>query len=241
MEKTKIKLEPTVIQLIKDLVKTSQLIGVERVIIDEHGARGLHPEQDSGLLKKTLPELPFTSMSITRVPVLAARLAVIETAEVSSIHAELKPNGAVRSLTLTGDRTKIDFLCQDGTQILGPKNYNDNFIYQFKFNAEAIRMLIKGKAAMQNARLVTFIGNNDGIAFELVDVNSDVFRYEFPTKVKLLDDDADRISFVHRYSVDMLLALCKQDPETTVQVGDRLGLMKFKINDFDTVILPRVS
>lgn len=237
----KIKLDTPTIQLIKDLVKTSQLIGVERAIIDEHGARGLHPEQDSGLLKKDMPELPFTSLPINRVPVLASRLSIIETAEVSSIHAELKDDGSVRSLIMKGDRINVDFLCGVGSSILGPKNYNDSFMYEFKFNAEAIRMLIKGKMAMQNARLVTFIGNDDGIAFELLDVNSDVFRYEFPNKAENIVDDHEPVSFVHRYSVDMLLALCKQDSEATVQVGDRLGLMKFRINDFDTVILPRVN
>lgn len=80
--------------------------------------------------------------------------------------------------------------------------------------------------------------SNDGVSFELVDVNNDVFKHTFAVDAEPLTEDTNT-KFAHRYPVKILLALFKHNPGGYFSVGAK-GILSFPINNLTVFVLPQV-
>jgi len=209
------------IEYIQKVVKTAQMVDIDNIIIEPEAVRAIDDNKTVVLFQQEdVPNMAFGSIGLNRISVFMSRLDVAKTQENFTIEAE-NPNDEeyVRSLTMKGKGTKIDYRCANPTTIQAPKQVNDTLKYRVPLNAEAVMMLSKGQAAM-SAETVTIVSNSKGVAFEIVDINNDTFSYTFTEDVEALTDDGDT-NFAHRYPVKTLLPLFKQNFDQTFSIGQK--------------------
>jgi len=227
------------IEYIQKVVKTAQMVDIDNIIIEPEAVRAIDDNKTVVLFQQEdVPNMAFGSIGLNRISVFMSRLDVAKTQENFTIEAE-NPNDEeyVRSLTMKGKGTKIDYRCANPTTIQAPKQVNDTLKYRVPLNAEAVMMLSKGQAAM-SAETVTIVSNSKGVAFEIVDINNDTFSYTFTEDVEALTDDGDT-NFAHRYPVKTLLPLFKQNFDQTFSIGQK-GILSISANGLNLFVLPQV-
>lgn len=232
------KLQAEHIAFIQNVVKTASLVNIDNIIIEPNMVRALD-ENRTVVLYQTegVPEMPFGSIGLNRISVFTARYDVAKTQDNFSIVAVVDDDSKfARQLVMSGKGVRIDYRCANPTTIQAPRQINDEMGYRVRLNAEAVLLLQKGQAAM-GAETVTII-SNDGVSFELIDVNSDKFKHTFAVDAESLSDDGNT-KFAHQYPVKTLLALFKQNPEGCFEVGYK-GILSFPVNGLSVFVLPQV-
>jgi len=231
------KLDASSILYIKNAVKTAQLVNIESLIIEEGVVRGI--DEDRTVLvfhNEDVPPIPFGSIGLTRLGVFISRLDIIQSQESFNVDAVGDDNeGWIKSLTMKGTGTKIDYRCSKPSSIQAPKRINDTMRARVQLTEEAVSTLQKGQAAM-SAEEVSIISNN-GVSFELVDVNSDVFKHTLQDDVTPLEAEAST-TFAFRYPIKTILALFKKEPNGHFDVGQK-GTLRVNVNGLDVYVLPR--
>lgn len=233
------KLDVNTIAYIQKVVKTAQLVGIDNVIIEPNLTRAIDDDKTVVLFQdENVPDMPFGSIGLNRISVFMSRLDIAKTQEGFTIESD-SPEGSefVRSLTMKAKGVKIDYRCANPTTIQAPRQVNDTLKYRIPLNAEGIVLLQKGQTAM-SADTVTIVSNNSGVAFEIVDINSDIFSHTFTTKVETLTDDTN-INFAHRYPIKTLLPLFKQNVDGYFEVGQK-GILSISVQGLTLFVLPQV-
>ncbi len=232
------KLTQDLIDFIENVVKTGQSINIDNVIIEPGMVRAIDDARTVVLYQnKDVPDMPFGSIGLNRISVFLSRLEIGKTQDNFTLDViSSDDDDYARSVVIKSTGTKIDYRCANPTTIQAPRQINDNLIYRVQLNAEAVILLQKGQAAM-GSETVSII-SNDGVSFELTDINNDVFKHTFSPEVELLDEDADE-SFNHKYPVKTLLALFKQNPDGYFEIGEK-GILSINVNGLDIYVLPQV-
>ena len=187
------KLQTESIDYLKNAITTAQLVGAETMVITP----GLVRAMDEGravfiLQNENVPDMEFGSIGLTRLPSLASRMRIAEEIKDYSISATTMNEDEdmfARALVMTAKGLKVDYRCADPVKLVaasmaGPKQMNDKMEFCVEFDDSTVDMLQKGQAAMKS-ETVSII-SNDGVSFELLDVNNDVFAHQFA-------DDADNL------------------------------------------------
>lgn len=233
------KLSQDLIDFIETVVKTGQSIGIDNVIIEPDMVRAIDDARTVVLYQNTnVPAMPFGSIGLNRISVFLSRLEIAKSQDNFTLDVKVDDGEEyARSINMKGAGTKIDYRCANPTTIQAPRQINDNLVYSIQLNAEAVSLLQKGQVAM-GSETVTIGCDDDGVYFELTDVNSDVFKHTFAPDVDLLDEDASA-TFTHRYPVKTLLALFKQNPDGHFEIGEK-GILNISVNGLDIYVLPQV-
>lgn len=225
---------------IQEVVRVCRLVGVNNVAIEPGMIRGMDDDQKVVIhsTDNVPQEFEFGSIGMSRLDVFQNRIGIAKSQDKFSVEVTSKPDTTyVLSLVMKSKGTKIDFRCTDPQKIRAPKKLNDIMRYEVKINADAVTMLQKAVSAM-GADVVTIISNSEGVSFELMDENKDVFKHVFADDAVALDDGT-ATSFAHRYPVKTLLSLFKEDPTGTFYVGGK-GLLLFPVADTNVYVLPQV-
>jgi len=232
------KLTQDLIDFIETVVKTGQSVNIDNVIIEPDMVRAIDDARTVVLYQNTnVPEMPFGSIGLNRIGVFLSRLDIAKSQDNFTLDVIVDDDSEyARSITMKGTGTKIDYRCANPTTIQAPRQINDNLVYRIELNAEAVSLLQKGQVAM-GSETVT-IASDDGVSFELTDVNSDAFKHTFSPDVELLDEDANP-AFTHRYPAKTLLALFKQNPDGHFDIGEK-GILNINVNGLDIYVLPQV-
>lgn len=232
------KINPEQIAFIESVVKTGLSVNIDNVIIEPDMVRAIDDGRTVVLFHNTdVPPMPFGSVGLNRISVFKSRLDIAKTQNNFTVDVKINEDeGCATSIHMRGDSLKIDYRCANPAVIQAPRSINDTLIYRIQLNAEAVSLLQKGQAAM-GSETVT-IKNDDGVKFELLDVNSDVFSYTFAPDVEIDDVEIDR-EFTHRYPIKTLLALFKQNPDGMFEIGEK-GILRIDINGLDVYVLPKV-
>lgn len=232
------KLDNDTVAYMLNVVKTARMVGIDNIIVEHDLVRAMDDSNSVVLFQnKGVPDMPFGSIGLTRIDTFMARYDIAKTQEKFTIEAVVHDNeDFTRSLVMKGKGIKIDYRCANPTNIKAPRQVNDTLKFQVPLNAEAVLLLQKGQAAM-GAENVSII-SNEGVSFELVDVNNDVFKHTFAEDAKSLTDD-DNTKFAHRYPVKTLLALFKNNPEGDFSIGEK-GILSFSVNGLTVFVLPQV-
>lgn len=233
------KLSNEDITFIQNVVNTSQLVNIDSVLIEPGCVRAMDEDKTVVLLQKeNVPTFAFGPIGLTRLNTFSSRLNIIKSQEKFSIDAVVdQTEDFTRSLTMKGKGTKIDYRCAKPSTIQAPRLIQDEPRARIKLNGDAVVLLQKGQSAMDNAEEVT-INCNDGVSFEFVDVNSDVFKHTFADDVESLLNE-DKVRFVHRYSTKTLLALFKKNPDGFFEIS-RKGILSIAVNNLTVYVLPRI-
>jgi len=238
------KLDTNSIVYIQNVVKTAQMIDIDNVIIEPGLVRAIDDNKTVVLFQdKDVPDMEFGSIGLNRINVFMSRLDIAKTQDDFTIDAKVD-NGSesmqsefTRSLTMKAKGLKVEYRCANPTTIQAPKQVNDVMKHKVELNAEAVVLLQKGQAAM-SAENVTIVSREDGVSFELVDINEDVFSHMVTTKVENLTDDTNT-SFAYRYPIKTLLPLFKYNPEGFFTVGQK-GILSISVNGLTVFVLPQV-
>ena len=239
------KLDPDTLAYILNVVKTAKLVGIDNIIIEPDAVRAMDDGRAVVLYQsENVPDMPFGSIGLTRIDVLTARYDIAKTTPNFTVETETKVDGNTTfatSLIMKGKGTKIDYRCANPTKINAPKQINDTLRFRVQLNADAVSLLQKGTAAM-GAENVAII-SDQGVSFELVDVNNDVFKHTFADNVELIPDTDGNVAssskFAHRYPVKILLALFRNNPNGTFSIGQK-GILSFSVNGLTVFVLPQV-
>jgi hypothetical protein len=97
--------------------------------------------------------------------------------------------------------------------------------------------LTKAQSAM-GSELVTLIADDDGVRFELSDINSDIFSQTFSEDIVDVDTKETGGSFAHRYPVKTLISLFKQNPDGVCYISQK-GICKIRVSELDVYVLPQ--
>lgn len=239
------KLSPDSLAYTLNVLKTAKLVGIENVIIEPDTVRAVNENRTVVLLQKeNVPALEFSSVGITRIDVLLARYEIASSTPNFAVEFDTKKDGDVEFVTtliLKGKGTKIEYRCGEPSKIVAPKSLNDVTRYNVTLTSEAVTLMQKGAAAMA-ADNVSII-SNEGVSFELVDGNNDVFKHTFATDAQVVPDAdgevASSTKFAHRYPVKTLLALFRSNPNGTFSVGQK-GILSFEVNGLTVFVIPQV-
>ncbi len=231
------KLDPESVAYILNVVKTARLVDIDNIIIEADLVRAMDDASTVVLFQnEDVPDMPFGSIGLTRVDVFMARYDIASSQDKFSIEAEVKDDDEfARAIIMKGKGIKIDYRCGNPAKIKAPRQVHDTLKFRVPLNAEAVSLLQKGQAAM-GADSVSIV-SNDGVSFELVDVNNDVFKHTFAVDAEPLTQDEDT-KFVHRYPVKTLLALFKHNPDGQFSIGAK-GMLCFPINGLTVYVLPQ--
>jgi len=233
------KLDTNSIAYIQNVVKTAQMIDIDNVIIEPGLVRAIDDNKTVVLFQdKDVPDMIFGSIGLNRIGVFMSRLDIAKTQEDFTIDATTDDGSEfTRSLTMKAKGLKVDYRCANPTTIQAPKQVNDVMRYKVELNAEAVVLLQKGQSAM-GAETVTIVSGKDGVNFELVDINDDVFSHLVTTKVETLTDD-DNTMFAYRYPIKTLLPLFKYNPEGFFTIGQK-GILSISVSGLTIFVLPQV-
>jgi len=232
------KLDQETIKFIQGTVKTAQLVNIDSIIIEPDHVRAIDDDKTVVIYQnKDVPSLPFGSIGLSRLGDFYSRLDIARTQDDFHIDAVLSEDEAwARSLIMKGKGIKIDYRCAKPDTIQAPRTLHDTMKTRVKLNGNAVLLLQKGQAAM-SAETVTII-SNDGVSFEIIDVNNDIFKHTFADGAEPLTEDDD-VRFAFRYPIKTLLALFKKNPDGFFSVGER-GILMITINGLDVYVLPKV-
>lgn len=233
------KLDTDTITYIQNVVNTAQMIGIDNIIIEKDLVRAIDDDKTVVLSQsKNVPDMSFGSIGLNRIGVFTSRLDIARTQENFSIEARVDDNNEfARSLLMKGKGVRIDYRCANPNTISAPRVIKDEMIYRVQLTAEAVVMLQKGQTAM-SAETVTINSTKDGVALEMVDINSDNMSFTFADSATPIGDKTSGL-FAHRYPIKILLPLFKHDVGNTFEIGEK-GIMSIKINGLTVYVLPQV-
>jgi len=233
------KLDTDEIAYIQKVVRTAQMVNIDNIIIEPDRVRAIDEDKTVVLFQEQdVPDMGFGSIGLNRISVFTSRLDIAKTQEGFTIEAENPDEGEfARSLTMKAKGVKIDYRCANPTTVQAPRQVNDELKFSVPLNAEAVVMLQKGQAAM-SAETVTIVSNSKGVAFEIVDINNDVFSYTFTDDVEALGDGTDT-NFAHRYPIKILIPLFKHNYEGSFSIGQK-GILNISVDGLNLFVLPQV-
>ena len=232
------KLDAETIGYLQLVVNTAQLVGIDNIIIEEGMVRAIDENKTVVIYQnENVPTPVFGAVGLNRIGVFTSRFDIIKTRDDANIEVTVdEERGFARSLIMRSKGIKVDYRCANPASIQAPRQINDQMKFQVPLSGEAVMLLQKGQGAM-GAETVSVISNDDGVAFELADINNDVFSHVFADEAKCLD--GGKPIFAHRYPVKTLLAMFKTNAEGDFYIGGK-GMLKFMVNGLDVYVIPQV-
>jgi hypothetical protein len=249
------KLTNDEILCIQNVIKTAELVGIGNIIIEPGCIRAMDEDQTVVLFQdKNVPEMSFGSIGLNRISLFNSRLEVARAQDNFSMDAVLTGEDNkigfnkydpstknpvpmwVRSLTMNGKGTKIDYRCASSQTIKAPKNRAGVAQYRIDINPEMINMIIKGSSAMK-ADEVSLIGDKNGCTLEMADINGDSLEYHF-TDVIHNEGTGTTPGFEYKYLIKLVLPLLKRNPTGSISITSR-GTLIFTVNNLDIYIMAR--
>jgi hypothetical protein len=232
------KLDDETLGYIQTVVNTAVLIGIDNIIIEAGMVRAIDENKTVVIFQdENVPTPLFGAIGLNRINVFTSRFDIIKNRDDASIEVTVD-DGRVfaRSLIMRSKGIKVDYRCANPATIQAPRQINDTMKYRVPLTAEAVMLLQKGQSAM-GADTVSIISNDNGVSFELADINNDVFSHVFTQNVESLDNG--KTTFAHRYPVKTLLSMFKSNAEGDFYVGGK-GMLKFMVNGLDVYVIPQV-
>ena len=236
-------LSTELIDFIENVVKTGQSVNIENVLIDatNGSVRGIDEDRTVVMFhNENIPALDCGSIGLNRNGTFLSRIDIVKGRVgfiVDALSVTLDDEKFVKALQMASSDTKIDFRAGHPETIKAPKQINDTIIYRVQLNAEAVSVLQKSYAAM-GSETVAIVGDDDGVSFELEDINEDKLSHTFAHEYTS-DDDVAIAPFSHKYPAKTLLSLFKQNPDGTFEIGAK-GIMRIAVNDLNMYVLPQV-
>lgn len=224
-----------------DLIRTANILGIEKVIIEKEKIRGMDEKQTTIILHHHSLPVPFKALGLSRLSLLNSRLSL--TKEEITIDAVEDPKnaGIISKLDIKAKKFKVDFRTTNPTMSKAPNGFNFNIDeYQVKITLtdDDRDLLIKASNSMpqrtESGSVAIIVDENGSAKFILTDTNSDDFEMEIEGTV---DMKSSTKMFVN-YPLKQFISLIKHNDETFSIITR--NLLKTTINNITVLILPIV-
>lgn len=235
------KLTTDEIQLIRNVVQSCNIIGVESVVIDKDSIRGINEDRTALILDKTERTTQFDAIGLSRIKSLTARIMNAGTNNDLVIDALCDEN-TVKDLTLKGKNVTVQYKCAGNhSTIKAPKDVKDAPYVILTLAEEVIPELASAVSVMRGDNLLVSY-SNEKLQFIVHDDTGDAYTVDLPSAtVELLDPEADS-DFIFKYPADLVLSVLKQAADKTFSVVlCKKGTMISVVNDLNIYVLPRVQ
>lgn len=217
-----IKLDPDLVDYLKKVMKTAQLLKFENVVVQKEYVRGCNETRTAVMLDSNVPELPFEGVGIGGVGKLLSRMNLMET---YTAEAELV-NGFVMNLAFKTKGAAIKYKCGNPRAIKSPTKYKDEDVWSFEISKEAVTQLTKAATAMQS--LYVQVTSKEGdCTFTLMDSDKNTYVQEFNGYVDNVAGD-ENLSFDFHYDTAMFLTTLKHADDRKDVEGPE-GSLKFNV------------
>ena len=242
------KVDAKSLAYIQNVVKTAQLVKIGNIIIEPKKVRAIDDEKSVVMFQDSdVEEMPFGSIGLNRIDVFMNRFEVVKGMdgfELEAIMPEVDPEKQdapkfARALVMKSKGIKIDYRCANPATIQAPKQINDTVTFKVPMNPEAVLLMSKGQSAMSSDE-VSLVCDEDGVRFEMTDINGDAFTHHFAEEVSIVDKKSKGkdTNFVHKYPLKVVLPLLKAASDTPFYMTSR-GMLKIVVNGLDLFVLPR--
>lgn len=237
------KLSTATLDFIRKVVSTAEIVKIDSIIIEPNRVRAIDDSHTVFICHvDDVPEMEFGSIGLNRIGVFNSRFDIGKTLKDFSVEAVVEGSDPdkkyARSLIMKATGVTVEYRCARPDLLRAPKAVNDVETYVIQANPEAIMMLQKGQSAMSTDD-VTFVGSDEGVVFEMTDINADKMTYQFADAVHRIDDeDEASISFSHSYPLKTILPLLKSDATGFFTLTSQ-GILKVMVNGLSVYVMPR--
>lgn len=235
LQSTTGKVSRRTIDAIFNALKVAIATKCDELLFDDFGISGRAIETNIVIIQPMEDAFEFEAMGIGRIPELLARMKlIIDADDLSGEYVEFR-EGKVGKLVLKTKKTKIEFRCKDPAMIKTNKKLKDPVHFSFNLNADAIRFMTSGTAAMKN-KSVTFKLADGKVFIRLIDAEGDVLDHEVTAQVTI-DEEADEEGFSHSYDMPKLAPLLNAHKENTTVNITRRGIMNLSSDGFNIYLV----
>lgn len=236
------KLDQTSLNYISAVIRTAELVKIGNIIIEPGRVRAIDDDRTIVIFhEQDVPDMPFGAIGINRINVFNDRLELAKSQDNFSVEVEVRDAESdapwAKALTFKGKGIKVEYRCANPKTIQAPKTLSDGEKYAIRMTADALALMNKGVSAMK-ADSVTIFGTNEGVFFEMADINGDALTYRFGDVAEDLVDGED-VEFSNKYPVKTLIPVLKLLPNAEVIITNR-GLIKLKANGLTIYAIPSV-
>lgn len=237
-------IDKTSLAYIQNVVRTAELVKIGNIIIEPDRVRAIDEDRTVILFQnKDVPSMIFGSIGLNRIDDFSSRFDIARSIDNFQVDVLVEGDDTktsfARALTMKAKGIKIDYRCANPATIQAPKTINDLPKYQIRMTPEAVLLMQKAQGAMHSDE-ITFVGSDEGVSFEVVDVNTDKMAYKFADRVQDISNDGKEtpIKFNHKYPIKTVTTLFKTAPDSNFILTSR-GMLKIVVNNLDVYILPR--
>lgn len=154
------KLDPTLIEYISNVVKTAKIVGIDGLKLEPDFIGGLAEDNTTYITQlEDIPDMPFDAMCIRNLNVFQSRFEIARKQDNFEMIADVNDEGFVRSVLMRGKGTKIDFRCSTPKQVKAPRGFKSPLVNRVKLTGETV-MLLQQAIASMGSDVVTIISNN---------------------------------------------------------------------------------
>lgn len=229
------KLSRRTIDAIFNALKVAIATKCDDLLFDEFGITGRAIETNILIIQPASSPFEFEAMGIGRIPDLFSRMKLLMDDDTLSAEFEEMRDGKVGKLFFKTKKTRLEFRCKNPDQIKTNKKLKDPIHYSFDLNADAIRFMTSGSAAMQN-KSVTFRLKDGEVSIRLIDSVGDTLDHVVTGNVEL-HGDGDDDTFSHTYDMPKLAPLLNAHRDnTTVNITSR-GVMNLSSEGFNIYLI----
>lgn len=239
------KLTTDSIQRLDQLVSTSMVAGIKKLIIEAGKIRGIDEKQSVVIITADqVPDLDGKQVGINRIDALSARMNLVKSQgdlQIEATESSNNPND-INILDLSAGKTKAQFRCASVEAVKGvPKNITDTLVWEIKVTSKMIPTLTQGVSAMGAETITLASRDGNSVSFECIDAGKDVFTTDAEEAPVWIGDGAQGSSFCQKYPAKTFISLLKEATKFTDPVTLRLGeggILSLKVNGFDFFIIP---
>ena len=154
------KLAKPIVKMLTDLMSIASKLGTSSIIIEPGAVRAIDENRSVVVLSEHAVELPFASLAISRVDLLAKRLAIASGDLDISFEAH-ESTDQVIALKIKSGRASVDFRCVSAASIKVPKVIAEEFNTTLTIDDEAATNLAKGRSMMGASVATLLYQHND--------------------------------------------------------------------------------
>lgn len=230
------KLSRKTITTIFDALKVAMATKCDELLFDDFGISGRAIETNIVLIQPMdAGTFEFEALGVSRIPDLHARLKlIIDDPTLTGSYIEFR-EGKVGKMEFKTKKTRINYRAKDPASIKTNKKLKDAVAFSFDLNADAIRFMTSGTAAMR-CKSVTFKLTDGEVFIRLIDSEGDILDHVVTSDVTVHDDTVSE-AFSHTYDIPKLAPLLNAHKENTrVNITTR-GIMNLTSEGFNIYLV----
>lgn len=237
------KLSNEDIKKLTSILTACSIGGIESIIIDELGARGVDEARTFVILSKDdVPKFP-QKIGLSRLSSLRQRIELFADNSATVIQALESDRGEISSIDIAAGRNKAQFRCTSTTLIKAPKSVNHVDSRAITLSKDEIKLVLSAIKTMGSKTVQVIMKKNGEGSIVVTDDTNDGFTVGFEAPVEVLSDDPETtVHYYHSTGINAALREHFNSNNSTARlVIGETGSLLTKINGHTVYLLPKIN